>query len=97
MIIGDSDINGVISFIYFAIILLIIASSAFTLLWMTVLLWKEMNKYLIDMFKIIQSSLIILYMLYLIYNYALIFWFRLIDPFAKAIIADVCTVYYWLS
>ena len=87
MIVGDANINGAISFIYFIVILLIVAASTFTLIIMIILLLKEVRKQLIDMFKIIQCSLIIFFMLYLIYNYALIFWFRLINPFAKTIIS----------
>ena len=61
MKVGYWEVEGVISIMYFALIVFIILSSMISIIWVAIIWFKEMRRPAIDLFKIIQSILIIIF------------------------------------
>ena len=61
MKVGNWEIEGTISTIYFALIIFIILSSMIATIWVAIIGFKEIKRPAIDLFKIIQSILIMVF------------------------------------
>ena len=72
--IGDWEIDDVVTIFYLIFVLAILLASAFVVVWMVVLFWREINDSYVDILRLIQYTAIFIRYLTSIFIYVWYFW-----------------------
>ena len=74
MKVGDWEIQDTVSYVYFSSLIFMIIWYIVLIVWMTILMHKEIKQPAVDMFKVIQFILIIVWFANCIYTDSWFFW-----------------------